>query len=254
MKTLEGRVAVITGAATGVGRGIAGVLAQERATVIIADVNEAAAREAAANLDREGCEAFAIQVDVSVRESVRTMIASVLERFDRVDILAANAGVYPAVSLVDMTENDWDRVMDINAKGTFHTIQACLGSMRAQQYGRIILTSSITGPIVGAPGFAHYAASKAAMVGMMRSAALEVVSAGITINAVLPGNVRTSGFEQMGEKWRREIIDSIPLGRLAEPEDIGWCVRFFASEEAGYITGQTLVADGGQVLPEGSAT
>jgi 3-oxoacyl-[acyl-carrier protein] reductase len=134
-----------------------------------------------------------------------------------------------------------------------HSIQAALPGMRQQAYGRVVLTSSITGPIVGQPGMSAYAASKAAMLGMMRSAALEVCAEGITVNAVLPGNVRTPGFVKFGPEFERQIVSAIPLGRLAEPDDIGWAVRFLASEEAGYITGQTLVVDGGQVLPEGAA-
>ena len=166
--------------------------------------------------------------------------------------MAANAGIYPPVAIEEMADADWDRVMDINVKGVLHSIQACLPSMRRRGYGRIVLTSSITGPLVGAPELAHYAASKAAILGLMRSAALEVVGDGITVNAVQPGNVRTPGIEQFGEEFVSDMIKSIPMKRLAEPADIGWAVRFLASEEAGYITGQTLVIDGGQVLPEGA--
>ncbi len=120
-----------------------------------------------------------------------------------------------------------------------------------RQYGRIVLTSSITGPIVGAPELAHYAASKAAILGLMRSAALELVGDGITVNAVQPGNVRTPGIEAFGQAFIADMVKSIPMKRLAEPADVGWAVRFLASEEAAYITGQTIVIDGGQVLPEG---
>ena len=165
------------------------------------------------------------------------------------DILAANAGIYPSADLGQMTDNAWDTVMAVNVKGALHAIQACLPTMRAQRYGRIVLTSSITGPIVGAPGLAHYAASKAALLGLMRSAALEVVADGITVNAVQPGNVRTPGIEAFGQAFIDEMIESIPMKRLAEPHDVGWAVRFFGSEEASYITGQTIVIDGGQVLP-----
>jgi 3-oxoacyl-[acyl-carrier protein] reductase len=140
--------------------------------------------------------------------------------------------------------------MDVNVKGALHAIQACLPAMREQNYGRIVLTSSITGPLVGIPGLAHYAASKSALLGMMRSAALEFAGAGITVNAVLPGNVRTPGLEQLGDDVIGKVIAAIPLGRLGEPEEMGWAVRFLASDEAAYITGQTLIVDGGQVLRE----
>jgi 3-oxoacyl-[acyl-carrier protein] reductase len=123
--------------------------------------------------------------------------------------------------------------------------------MREQGYGRIVITSSITGPIVGAPNQPSYAASKAALLGLMRSAALELVADGITVNAVQPGNVRTPGIQAFGQEFIADMVKSIPMKRLAEPADVGWAVRFLASEEAAYITGQTIVIDGGQVLPEG---
>jgi 3-oxoacyl-[acyl-carrier protein] reductase len=154
------------------------------------------------------------------------------------------------VRLGDMDDAAWDRVMDINVKGALHAIQACLPSMLETGWGRIALTSSVTGPITGYPGFAHYGASKAAMLGMMRSIALEVVARGITINAVLPGNVLTEGLRALGEEHTRRMVAAIPMGELVEPEDVGWAVRFLASHEARRITGQTLVVDGGQVLPE----
>ena len=253
MKGLDERVAVVTGAARGVGRGIAEVLGREGARVVIADLDRAAGAEAAAALRSEGVEAVAVEVDVADRASVEAMAAAALDRFGRIDILAANAGIYPPAALLEMTDEEWDRVMDVNVKGALHALQACAPAMRRRRYGRIVLTSSITGPLVAVPGLAHYAASKAALLGMMRASALELVEDGITVNAVQPGNVRTPGFERLDEAHRREMVESIPVKRLAEPEEVGWAVRFLASEEAGYITGQTLVVDGGQTLPEGRA-
>jgi 3-oxoacyl-[acyl-carrier protein] reductase len=180
------------------------------------------------------------------------MAVRVSERYGRIDIVAANAGIYPSSSIEDMLDVDFDRVMDVNVKGALHTMQACLPAMRRGGYGRIVLTSSITGPLVGAPNLAHYAASKSAILGLMRSAALEFVDDGITVNAVQPGNVRTPGIESFSKEFIADMVSAIPLKRLAEPAEVGWAVRFLASEEAGYITGQTIVIDGGQVLPEGN--
>jgi 3-oxoacyl-[acyl-carrier protein] reductase len=140
--------------------------------------------------------------------------------------------------------------MDLNVGGAVRAVRACLPAMRARGYGRIVLTSSITGPITGHTGFAHYGASKAAMLGFMRSAAVELARTGITINAVMPGNVSTPGLADTSEEHQDLMLSAIPMGRYAEPEEVGWAVRFLASPEASYITGQTLVVDGGQVLPE----
>ena len=245
MQRLDGQGAIVTGSARGIGRGIATVLASEGARVAIADVNGEAARATAAELG-----GIAIEVDVTDRDSVRAMAARAVEAFGRLDILAANAGIYPTALIDEIDEREWDRVNDLNAKGAFFALQACVPAMRERGYGRIVLTSSITGPITGHPGYAHYGASKAAMLGFMRSAAIELATSGVTVNAVMPGNVRTPGLDEAGEEHQRQMMASIPLRDFADPADIGWAVRFLASPEARYITGQTLIVDGGQVLPE----
>jgi 3-oxoacyl-[acyl-carrier protein] reductase len=250
MKSLAGQAAIVTGAASGVGRGIAQVLAAEGAQVAIADVNAEGAERVASALSSDGHEAIAVVVDVTDRASTDAMAATVLAAFGSVDILAANAGIYPMVRIPDMTDLEWDRVMGINVKGALHAIQSCLPAMLETGAGRIVLTSSVTGPITGYPGFAHYGASKAALLGMMRSIALELARSGVTINAVLPGNVRTEGLDDLGDEHKRKMLAAIPMGEFADPTDVGWAVRFLASSEAKYITGQTLVIDGGQVLPE----
>jgi 3-oxoacyl-[acyl-carrier protein] reductase len=251
VQQLIDQVAIVTGGAQGVGRGIASVLAAEGAHVVIADVDEAHADSTVAALRDQGLEAHAVMTDVSDRASVETMAALVVAEHGRIDILAANAGIYPTASLETIDEALWDRVMDINVKGAVRVVQACMPTMISRGYGRIVLTSSITGPVTGQTGFAHYGASKAAMLGFMRSAAVELATTGVTINAVLPGNVQTPGFEDTTEEHQRQMLSSIPMRRYADPEDVGWAVRFLASPEAGYITGQTLIVDGGQVLPEG---
>jgi 3-oxoacyl-[acyl-carrier protein] reductase len=252
MKRLDERVALITGGASGVGAGIASVLAREGARVAIADIDLAGAEGLVAKLDAEGAEAIALEVDLVDSAAVARTASEVLERWSRIDILAANAGVYPEARIEEIDYPFLDRVLDLNLKGAVHSIQACLPAMREQGYGRVVLTSSITGTHVGAEGYSVYGASKAAMLGLMRGLALEVVGDGVTINAILPGNVRTPLVEGLDAEYMEWILRAIPMGRLAEPEELGWAVRFLASEEAGYITGQTLVLDGGQLLPEGA--
>jgi 3-oxoacyl-[acyl-carrier protein] reductase len=253
MKMLDGRVAMVTGAASGVGAGIATVLANEGAAVGIVDLDEIGATEAADKLRGVGLEAMAFAGDVVDRASMDTSAKLIREQYGRLDILAANAGIYPCCELADMQDSDWDNVMDVNVKGAVHAIQACAPAMRTQRYGRIVFTSSITGPLTGQRGFSHYGASKAAMLGLMRSAALEYAGDGITVNAVQPGTVRTAGVLASGEQFIVAMAKSIPMKRLAEPTEVGWAVRFLASEEAGYITGQTIVVDGGQTVPEMSS-
>jgi 3-oxoacyl-[acyl-carrier protein] reductase len=140
--------------------------------------------------------------------------------------------------------------MDINVKGALHAVQACTPAMLARGYGRIVLTSSITGPVTGQVGYAHYGASKAAMLGLMRSAAVELATSGVTVNAVMPGNIETEGLGETGDEHQRLMLSSIPMGRFGTPEDVGWAVRFLVAAESGYVTGQTVIVDGGQVLPE----
>jgi 3-oxoacyl-[acyl-carrier protein] reductase len=245
MQSLTDQVAVVTGAARGIGRGIASVLAAEGARVVVVDVDAELGATTAAELG-----GIAVAADVTDGASVESMAARVVEDLGRIDILAANAGIYPFADLDALDEQVWNRVMDLNVGGAVRSVRACLPVMRARGYGRIVLTSSITGPITGQPGFAHYGASKAAMLGFMRSAAVELAQSGITINAVMPGNVSTPGFADTSDEHQRRMLSSIPMGRYAEPEEVGWAVRFLASPEAGYITGQTLIVDGGQVLPE----
>jgi 3-oxoacyl-[acyl-carrier protein] reductase len=250
MQRLDGQVAIVTGGARGIGLGIAAVLRAEGADVAIADVDDPAAAAAAASLSEAGDHAIGVQADVTDPSDLENLAAAVISRWGRIDILAANAGIYPHILLRDLSVADWNQVMSINVSGAVFAIQACLPQMAEQGYGRIVLTSSITGSVVGQPGYSHYGASKAAMLGLMRSAAIELAPAGITVNAVLPGNIRTPGFDEVGPEHKQRMLAAIPLNRLGEPEDVGWAVRFLASREAAYITGQTLIVDGGQVLPE----
>ena len=250
MERLDGQVAIVTGAARGIGAGIAGVLRAEGADVVLADIDGDAAAARAAELDPDGGHSLAFATDVTVRTDLDALAQATVDRWGRIDILAANAGIYPHIPFTALDPDQWDRLMAINVRGAVFAAQACLEPMQRRGYGRVVLTSSITGSVVGQPGYTAYGASKAAMLGFMRSAALEVADAGITVNAVLPGNIRTPGFGDLGPEHERAMLAAIPVGVLGEPEDVGWAVRFLASPEARYITGQTLVIDGGQVLPE----
>lgn len=176
--------------------------------------------------------------------------ATVAAEFGGVDILCANAGIFPLAKLEELTGSTWDEVFATNLKGMLFSIQACLPYLKRSVAGRIVLTSSITGPLTGYPGWSHYGATKAGMLGFMRTAALELARFKITINAVLPGTIMTEGLSDLSSKYLDSITASIPLKRFGTVEEIGHAVAFLASEAASFITGQTLVADGGQTLPE----
>ncbi len=251
MKTLQDKVAIITGGSTGIGRGIAKVFADKGAKIVIAARGAEAGQKMADELNAAGTPAIFVQTDVSSKSDVQNLVSSTLQRFGAIDILIANAGLFWEQGLEDMSEDDWDKIHDINIKGTFLCVQAVLRAMKAQKSGRVVLTSSITGPMTGMWGFAHYGATKAAQNGFMRSAALELAPFGITINSVMPGNILTEGLKDLGEEYLAKMSAAIPMGKLGEPEDIGAAMAFFASDEAKWITGQSLVVDGGQVLPEG---
>src|SRR6516225_7711930 len=251
--SIAGRVVVVTGGTRGIGKGIAGVFARNGARVLItgrdSDVARAAAEELDALAENSGEVSF-VQADVSDREDCRRMAAIATERLGGIDVLCANAGVFPDSLLADMTEETLDEVLGVNLKGTVFSVQACLPALARSGRGRVILTSSITGPITGYPGWTHYGASKAGQLGFMRTAAIELAPSRVTVNAVLPGNIVTEGLASMGEDYAAGMTAAIPLRRLGTVDEIGYTALFFATDEAAYITGQTIVVDGGQVLPE----
>jgi 3-oxoacyl-[acyl-carrier protein] reductase len=252
--SVAGRSVVVTGATRGIGKGIARVFARAGANVLITGRDEEAARAAAAELG--GLAAGSVSYvlgDVSSAQACAGMVEQAVSRHGGIDVLCANAGIFPDVKLKDMTEAEMDLVYSTNVKGTMLAVQACLPALTASGRGRVILTSSITGPITGYPGWSHYGASKAAQLGFMRTAAIELAPLGITVNAVLPGNVATEGLADLGPEYIASMEASIPLGRLGAVDDIGYAALFFATDEAGYLTGQALAVDGGQVLPESLA-
>jgi 3-oxoacyl-[acyl-carrier protein] reductase len=245
--SLKGRSAVVTGGSKGIGKGIARVLAQAGAKVAIvarhADQAVAAAKEI-------GHGAFGLAGDVTSLASMENLMKAVADRNGGLDVLCANAGIFPPAKLEEMTSEQWDEVMDTNLKGTFHSVKAAIPYLKTSDQGRIVLTSSITGPVTGFPGWTHYGATKAGQLGFMRTACIELARYGITVNAVLPGNILTEGLIGMGEAYQQTMAASIPLKKLGTVEDIGHAALYFASKEAGYVTGQTIIVDGGQILPE----
>jgi 3-oxoacyl-[acyl-carrier protein] reductase len=250
LTSLSGRSVIITGSSKGIGKGIARVFASKGAKVLLAARELSLAEEVAAEIRSAGGIASAVAADVSDSDDCSRMAAAAVERHGGIDIVCCNAGIFPAARLGEMSVADWDQVLDINLKGTFLTVNACLPGLKARGKGRIIVTSSITGPITGYPGWSHYAASKAGQLGFVRTAAIELAPHNITVNAVLPGNILTEGVEALGPEYIARMTSAIPQRRLGSVEDIAYAALFLASDEAAFITGQTIVVDGGQVLPE----
>lgn len=242
--SLDQKTVVITGAARGIGKGIAETFVANNARVVLVNVDAEAVQRAATEIDDEAVQAHA--GDVASLDDMEAIAEATAEQYGGIDIVCANAGIYPSASLAEMTEDDWERVYDVNLKGTFTTVKACLPHLKAQETGQVLLTSSITGYL----GWSHYGATKAGMLGLMRTAALELAKHDITVNAVLPGNIRTESLDDLGEEYIDQMTASVPLGTLGEPEDIAHAMVFLASDKAAFITGQTLVVDGGQTLPE----
>jgi 3-oxoacyl-[acyl-carrier protein] reductase len=243
--SIAGRAVVVTGGSRGIGKGIAAVFARSGANVLITARDQTQGRAAAAELGVEF-----LRADASSKRDCEELAQVAAERLGGIDVLCANAGIFPKASLDEITEDELNLVLDVNVKGTFFAVQACLPALRASGHGRIIVTSSITGPITGFPGWTHYGASKAAQLGFLRTAAIELAPSAITVNAVLPGNIITDGLDELGAGYHNQMTAAIPMKKLGSVDDIGYAALFFATDEAAYITGQTIVVDGGQVLPE----
>ncbi len=246
-----GRVAIVTGGARGIGKGIVEALARAGARVLLTDLDAATGAATESELKANGADVAFMRSDTSRPDDCCAMAAAAVARWGRIDILCPNAAIYPATSIEDISEAEWDAVCAVNLKGPFLAIQACLPEMKRRRYGRIVITSSITGPNVSTPAHAHYAATKAGLLGLMRTAALEFAPWGITANAVQPGNILTEGIRLHRDQ---AFIDAqaaaVPLGRLGTPAEVAHAVLFLASDAAGYITGQTVIVDGGQLIPE----
>ena len=248
---VSNKVAIVTGSGRGIGRGIAKVLAAEGAKVVVVDINEEDGKATVKQIEGARGHALFIKTDVTNQAAVEAMVQTAAQHYGRIDILCQNVGIYPTTMIREMTEANWEKVLTTNLKSCFFVVKACLPYMEKQKYGRIVVTSSITGPRTAIPGLAHYAASKSGINGCIKGAALEFARNNITVNGVEPGNVLTEELKvQLGEEYIKNAERRIPLGRLASPEDIAYAVLFLASDEAKYITGQTIIVDGGQTIVE----
>lgn len=245
---LAGKVAIITGAARGLGEGIATRFAEEGASIIVSDVLENDARNVAKEIGGS-----AISADVTSFEDMERCVRHAVETYGRLDIFVQNAGIYPWTLIEDTPIDEWDAVLAVNLKSAFLAAKASLPVMKAQNSGRLIFTSSITGPRVTSPGHGHYGAAKAGILGFVRSAALEFAPHGITVNAVEPGNIISQAVTQSrSPEFLEAMTEMIPLGRLGNARDVANAALYLASDEASYVTGTSIVVDGGQILPESS--
>ncbi|MCP3026155.1 3-oxoacyl-[acyl-carrier-protein] reductase [Halobacillus sp. A5] len=242
------QAALVTGASRGIGRAIALELAANGAKVAVNYAgSEGKAEEVVQEIQANGGEAFKIQANVSNTEEVKNMVKEVVNQFGKLDILVNNAGITRDNLLMRMKEDEFDDVIDTNLKGVFVCTKGVTRQMMKQKYGRIINISSIVG-VSGNPGQANYVAAKAGVIGLTKSNAKELASRNITVNAVAPGYITTDMTDQLTDEQREQMLSLIPLGRLGEGKDIASVVRFLASGDAGYITGQTIHVDGGMVM------
>ena len=248
---LTNRVALVVGAARGIGEAIAESFIEQGARVVIADTEASLGRATALRLgDPDRC--CYVVCDISRKSDAERAVSEAVTRFGGLDILVQNAGIYPWTLIEDIEPEEWDKVMGVNLRGTYLAARAAIAVMKTKNYGRMVFTSSITGPRVTSPGHGHYSASKAGINGFIKSAALEFSGYGVTVNGVEPGNILTEAIKsERGSVYIQAMQESIPLGRLGTPREVANAVLFLASDEAAYITGTTIIVDGGQTLPEG---
>jgi 3-oxoacyl-[acyl-carrier protein] reductase len=247
MGDLQGRIALVTGAAQGIGRVISLELAKAGATLVLVDMNEAKLNETTAELAAAGATAAAFTMNVSSEESIEAGAKAILEKFGKVEILVNNAGVTRDNLMLRMKRADWDLVIGINLTGAFLLTQALLSPMLKNRWGRIVNIASVVGR-AGQAGQVNYAASKAGLIGLTRSLAREVASRGITVNAVAPGFIETPMTAVLTEEQTKAMLATIPLGRKGTPQDVADAVKFLASDAASYITGQVLDVNGGMYM------
>jgi len=241
---LIGKVALVTGAAQGIGKAVALLLARHGADIVVSDINLEKAEETAKEIESIGPKAMAIKVNVGSLNDVERMVEAVLKKFGRIDILINNAGITRDKLILRMTEEDWDIVLNVNLKGTFNCTKAVVRHMAKQRSGKIVSIASVVGEM-GNAGQVNYAASKAGVIGLTKTIAREFAKRGINVNAIAPGYIETPMTEFLSDKVKEELKRLIPMERLGKPEDVAEAVLFLVSEESNYITGQVLNVNGG---------
>lgn len=244
---LAGRLALVTGGARGIGREIALVLAQEGADIAIWDVNAQESEKTCKDIEALGRKTHADQVDVTNYEAVDAAMNKILDKFGKIDILVNNAGITKDNLILRMSQQEWDAVLNVNLKGTFNCTKAVFRPMSKQRSGKIVNIASIIG-IMGNYGQANYAASKAGIIALTKTTARELASRGVNVNAIAPGFIQTEMTAKLSEDIRAKMLEAVPMAKMGTPRDVANLCLFLASDEAAYITGQTIVVDGGMVM------
>jgi len=244
---LKDKVALVTGGARGIGQAIALTFAREGADIVVADVNLEIAQKTGLEIEALGRKALALEMDVTNYEKVEEGINKILDKMGKVDILVNNAGITKDNLLLRMSQADWDAVINVNLKGTFNCIKAVTRPMIKQRSGRIISIASIIG-LMGNPGQANYAASKAGIIALTKTVAKELASRNVNANAVAPGFIQTEMTAKLPEDIKKKMLEAIPLAKLGTPQDVANTCLFLASDESSYITGQVITIDGGMVM------
>jgi len=244
---IKDKIAIVTGAGHGIGREIALVLARNGAEVVVTDVSDEIF-EVGKQIEALGAKALPMKCDVTELEQAQSVEERVAGKYDRIDILVNNAGIYPTKPFLEITPEDWNKVLRINLNGAFHCTKAVLPMMVKHGYGKIVNIASIAGAVVAFQNLVHYSASKAAIAGFTKSLALEVAQYGINVNAVAPGPIDIGTMSPETEMYK-QLIKTIPLGRMGLPRDIANLVVFLVSDDSNFITGQCIVSDGGYTLP-----
>ncbi len=253
-KRLDGKVAVVTGSGQGIGEAIALLFAHEGAAVVVNARTEKQVARVVDNILQEGGNAHGVTADIGSLQGVDDLIEAAVNQFQHIDILVHNAGIFPFDLLENLEDDAWNEVISVNLTSAYRLTHASIPHMKERGDGRVLFTSSVQGNRVAVPGCAHYATSKAGINGFIKAAALELSRYGITVNGVEPGLVRTPGTDSaMSEEKQRQWAKYVPLKRWGEPVEIAHAMLYLASPEAGYVTGQTLIVDGGALLPESGA-